>query len=124
MSDKAPAIFDEIELEWEGVSYRISGDAKIMQMLARIEEHITFMELERARSVMAPPFAKLSQAYCIALQTAGCYISPAEVYLGMWKDGKSGDQVIEAIGGLLKMMLPRSVLEAAAEEAEADLGKV
>lgn len=111
-------IFEPIELEWEGVPYRIDGDAKIMRVLAAIEEHITFMELERGRSTNNPQFAKLSSAYAIALQSAGCKVSPAEVYQGMWANGKTITMVTEATAGLLAMMMPKAVIEQAKADAE------
>lgn len=116
-------IFEPIELEWEGVPYRIDGDAKIMRVLAAIEEHITFMELERARATNNPKFAKLSSAYAVALQAAGCKVSAPEVYQGMWSDGKTITMVTEATAGLLAMMMPKAVIEQAKADAEKEAEK-
>lgn len=112
------SIFEPIELEWDGVPYRIEGDSRIMRVLAAIEEHITFMELERGRSTNNPQFAKLSMAYAVALQAAGCKVSAGQVYEGMWKDGKTVEMVTEATSGLLAMMMPKSVIEKAQADAE------
>lgn len=113
-------IFEPIELEWEGVPYRIDGDARIMRVLAMIEEHITFMELERGRATNNPQFAKLASAYAVALQAAGCKVSAPEVYGGMWKDGKTVAMVTEATAGLLAMMMPKAVIEQAKADSQSD----
>ena len=103
------AIFDDIELSWEGVPYTIRGDDHVMRVLAAVEDHLTFMELERGRSSGKIPLAKLSAAYSVVLRFAGCRVSAAEVYKGMWADGKTAAAISEAVASLLELMLPQSV---------------
>lgn len=112
------AIFDDIELEWNGVSYQIKGDDSVMRLLAAIEDHLTFFELERGRAEGRPPIAKISNAYATALRFAGCSVTPADVYNGMWQSDQTASAVTEAIGGLLVMMIPKSVKGEIEEEVQ------
>lgn len=113
------AIFNDIELEWNEVPYRIKGDDEVMKVLAAVEDHITLVEVEGARTSGRPPFAKLSAAYAAALRFAGCRVSAAQVYEGMWTDGKTAEKVGEAIAGLLQMMVPITALKAPSKSAPA-----
>ncbi len=106
------AIFEDIELEWEGEHYTIKGDDSVMRVLAAVEEHITFMELQQGSANGKVPLARLATAYAVVLRSAGCRISSAEVYKGMWGDGKTAQKIQEAITGLLAMMIPPSILNA------------
>lgn len=109
------AIFDDIELTWKGVPYVIRGDDQIMRVLASVEDHLTFMELEQGRSSNKIPLAKLSSAYSAVLRHAGCKVSSAEVYADMWRDGQTVSKITEAVSGLLELMLPQSVRNAVVE---------
>ena len=101
------AIFDDIELEWNGVSYTLSGDDQIMKVLAAVEDHITIAELSRGQQDGRVPLAKLSGAYHVMLRSAGCHaVKPADVYNGMWKGGFNQQKVQEAILSLLAIMVP------------------
>lgn len=110
------AIFEDIELEWEGEHYTIKGDESVMRVLAAVEEHVTFMELQQGSANGKVPLAKLATAYSVVLRSAGCRISSAEVYKGMWSDGGTASKIQEAIVGLLEMMIPPSVLNANKED--------
>ncbi len=112
------AIFDDIELEWDGENYAIKGDEQIMRVLAAVEEHITFMELQQGSVNGKVPLAKLATAYAVVLRFAGCRISSAEVYKGMWGDGKTAQKIQESITGLLSMMIPPSILNAVTDDSE------
>jgi len=112
------AIFEDIELEWEGEKYTIKGDDAVMRVLAAVEEHVTFMELQQGSANGKVPLAKLATAYAVVLRFAGCRISPAEVYNGMWKDGNMMAKIQEAITGLLSMMIPSSVMSQADPEGK------
>jgi hypothetical protein len=103
------AIFEDIELTWEGTPYTIRGDDHVMRVLAAVEDHLTFMELERGRASNRIPLAKLSAAYSVVLRYAGCRVSAAEVYKGMWADGQTVAAISEAVSSLLELMLPQSI---------------
>ena len=101
------AIFDDIELEWNGVPYTLSGDDQIMKVLAAVEDHITIAELSRGQQDGKVPLAKLSGAYHVMLRAAGCHgVKVADVYNGMWKGGFNQKKVQEAILSLLAIMVP------------------
>lgn len=113
-------IFEDIELEWEGLPYKIKGDDNIMRVLGAVEEHITFMELQRGMSTGKVPIAKLSTAYSVILRFAGCKVSSAEVYQGMWKDLATAQKIQEATVGILAIMVPPGVAEEYEDDGEPD----
>lgn len=116
------SIFEDIELEWQGVPYRIRGDDGVMKAIAVIEDHVTLFELTEGQSRGSIPLAKVSRAYAAVLRLAGARVTDAEVYGGMWADGANADLVQQALGGLLEMMVPPSAIEAAEQEADGDSG--
>lgn len=111
-------IFEDIELEWEGVPYRISGDDRIMRVLASVEEHITFLELQQGMTTGKVCLAKLATAYSVILRHAGCRVSSAEVYQGMWRDLKTAQKITEATSGILGMMVPPGLDDSLTEVEE------
>lgn len=113
-------IFEDIELEWEGVPYTISGDDRIMRVLAAVEEHITFLEVQQGMTSGKICFAKLATAYSVILRYAGCKVSSAEVYKGMWADLKTAQKATEAAAGILGMMVPPGIGGDDPEEPTAD----
>ncbi len=116
-------IFEPIELEWEGVPYKISGDDRIMKVLASVEEHITFVELQEGQATGNIPVAKLSMAYTAVLQHAGCRATASEVYRGMWSDGRTTERIRDAVLGLLQMMIPPDIMESLQNDPEATDGE-
>lgn len=117
------AIFEDIELEWEGVPYRLKGDGDIMRAIAAVEDHVTVGELVEASKSGRMPLGKLSCAFAAVLRQAGARVTDAEVYAGMWKDGGSVPMIIDAVQHLLAMMMPPSVMQDAAAETEAAAGE-
>lgn len=106
------AIFDDVELEWEGVKYTLKGDGQIMKAIAAVEDSLTLAELFQGQESGRIPLAKLSMAYAILLRHAGArQISDAEVYAGMWANGADASAIQEAITSLLALMMPQSVLD-------------
>ena len=106
-----PAIFDDIELDFKGVTYRLKGDDQIMMALASVEDHLTLTELVRGQQKGSLPLAKLSSAYGCVLRHAGCRVSDAEVYGAMWDGGLDQTAMQNAIFTLMQMMMPTSVVQ-------------
>lgn len=106
------AVFNDIGLTWEGIDYNLSGDGPIMKALADVEEHLTLAELIQGQQSGKMPLAKLSAAYACMLRHAGCYaVTSAEVYAGMWKDGKTAQTIQEAVSSLILMMMPPAEMQ-------------
>lgn len=106
------AIFDDVELQWEGVSYTLKGDGHIMKAIAAVEDNLTLAELFQGQESGHIPLAKLSMAYAILLRHAGArQITDAEVYAGMWANGADATAIQEAVTSLLALMMPQSVLD-------------
>lgn len=111
MPDKAN-IFDDVTLEWDGVSYVIPS-RRILGAIAVVEEVITLQELsERARKKKVP-ISLLSQAFGALLRYAGSKVTDDEVYQQMFSD-EATEKVIVAVHALMMMMVPREVKEKAA----------
>ena len=106
------AVFDDIEMDWKGVTYTLKGDSQIMRALAAVEDHITIGELVAGQQKGSLPLAKISAAYAAMLRQAGArQITDAEVYAGMWEDGFSQEHIHEAINALLATMMPPGAIE-------------
>lgn len=114
------AIFDDIELEWKGVTYKIRGDDQVMSALAAVEDHVTLSELFRGQEKGAIPMAKLSRAYGALLRRAGAGVDDAEVYNGMWEGGADTIKIQEAISSMLALMIPPGAAEAQEEEGDGE----
>lgn len=100
-------IFEDIYLDWQGVSYKLSGDGAFMEALASVEDHLTLPELYDAQQSGKMPLAKLSNAYAVLLRHAGAVrISAAEVYADMWEDDKTVAKITEAVTKLMLLMTP------------------
>lgn len=109
------AIFEDVELQWKGVTYRLAGDSQIMRALAAVEDHVTFAELAQGQTKGSVPLAKLAGAYACLLRHAGARLTDAEVYAGMWEGGADANAIAQAIGTLMELMIPPAALQ----EAEA-----
>lgn len=103
--------FDDVTLEWGGQPYVIKADRR-MEAIARIEEFVTFAELQRYWDRKTAPTARLAMAFASLLRHAGAKVTDADVYMGMFPGGGSDPtSVTEAITTLIAMMVPPSLLE-------------
>lgn len=101
------AVFEDIELEWKGVTYTLNGDDKVMRAIAAVEDHVTISELQASMQSGNIALGKLSIAYSVLLKFAGCFgVTSAQVYQGMWDGGVSQEAIGEAIGSLIAIMIP------------------
>lgn len=115
------AIFEPIELDWKGVTYRLRGDGDIMRALAAVEDHITIGELIDGQQNGRIPLAKISAAYTAMLRQAGCRsVTEAEVYAGMWEKGASVSAIQEAVSTLMQTMMPPSAMQDDPDEGGED----
>jgi len=115
------AIFEDITLDFQGVTYSLSGDGQIMKAIAAIEDHVTISELTEGSQTGKLPLAKLASAFAAVLRQAGARVSDAEVYADMWRGGGDIDKITEAITSLLTMMMPPETMrELNASDAEGD----
>lgn len=100
------SVFDDITLTWKGESYTIPSD-RVMGAIARIEDRITLVELERAGWNV--PLSKISQGYGTALRYAGCRVTDDEVYAAMFEDSDTVSTAKQAIDTLLMLMMPPKI---------------
>jgi hypothetical protein len=96
--------FQDIELKWKGVVYRIDAQ-NVMAMILKIEEVVTLAELVQFRTTRNIKFGKVSAAYGIALRNAGANIIDDDVYAGMF-DADTQLRILSALDALLTMMVP------------------
>lgn len=99
------SVFDDITLSWGDENYTVPAD-RVMGLLARIDSHITFSELNNPNGV---PVAKLSNAYSAALAYAGANVPPEKIYYEFFNSGS--DATTTAIAGLMTMMIPPGHLQ-------------
>ena len=94
-------IFKDVTLTWQGEEYTVPSN-KVMQLIAKIEDCVTLQELSKEGGAR---LSRISQAYMVALNHAGCKVEQDEVYASMF--GETGaDSISAAVTGLLMMMLP------------------
>jgi len=96
-------VFEDVKLSWKDKVYTIKAD-NIMRLLARLEsEDISLYDLRSHR----PPLAKISIAYAIALNHAGCPVIPEEVYAEMFSGTADVSAIVAgAVTGLMMLMTP------------------
>lgn len=107
-------IFDDIQLGWNDRDYVIPS-RKVLGAVARIEDTVTLQELIAYGEKGTAPMAKVAQAYASVLRYAGAKVSDEEVYDGMFQGKNSQELILEAVNGLLGMMLPPSAHTSAKE---------
>jgi len=99
------AIFEEIRLSWNGREYKIPPD-RVMQAIAKIEDHVTLVELHTYGLNGTAPLAKLSMAYAALLQHAGADVNADDVYASMFVSGEMQKNMIDATQTMLMLMIP------------------
>lgn len=102
-------VFEEVTLSWKGQDYKIPAD-QMLRCIAQIEDVLTFGDLAAA-SMGRVKLAKLSQAFGIALRSAGVEVSDDEVFFGMFGDKSERAKDIQeraqrAIFALQSIMIP------------------
>jgi hypothetical protein len=102
-------VFDDIRLNWKGQDYVIPSDA-MLGAIARIEQHITMVELQDYTERGTAPLARLSQAYGAVLRFAGAKVADDEVYAGIYRGGEETRKAVLSLQVLLHMMLPASAM--------------
>lgn len=119
---KARRVFEDITLQWQGTDYVIRSD-RVMGAISRIERVVTLYELLQMTAVQgAPSVSAVSMAFASILRYAGCDITDAEVYDGMWEGEELHAKTQAAVEVLLRMMVPparqaKPAVPATAEEA-------
>lgn len=101
-------IFQDIELEWQGRTLRISAK-RVMGLLHRIEDVITLKELSEAAATRGTvSLSRLASAYGAALRYAGAtLVEDEDVYAALFdSDQGKAAAMQEAIMTLLMMMVP------------------
>jgi hypothetical protein len=104
-------MFEQVELEWKGRKY-IIPPRRVMGALAKVEDHLTMIDLEQAASRQTLPFAKIANAYAALLQWAGCPVGADEVYEGLLSGGDDQATVmLTCVQHLQELFLPRQMRE-------------
>jgi hypothetical protein len=117
------AIFEEIRLRWDGREFVVTPD-RVMACIAKIEDHITLVELKGYAERGTAPLGKLASAFAAVLRHAGARVTDEEVYAGMFRSGAMQTQCKVAIETLLLMMIPPQSLQDAVAGEDAPTGKV
>lgn len=103
--------FDEVRLKWNDTEYIIMPN-RMMSAIARIEDHVTFGDLQQAHQRgTGMPLAKLSAAFASVLRFAGApfkEVTAENVYLAMFDGGDNASNVESAIQILMGMMVPNT----------------
>lgn len=99
------SVFDEVKIKWGGKDYTVPSN-RVMGLIERIEDHISFADLSGNR----PRLGKIAAAWAEALRYAGAQVSAEEVYGDMFKSATSG-QINTAISGLLLIMIPPDAIQ-------------
>lgn len=115
-------IFEPITLHWEGRDYSIPPD-DVLRCIAKIEDHITLIELSTASNKRTIPLAKMAIAFGAVLRHAGAHVSDDEVYAGMFADGNLVNKAQVAVTTLLTLMIPPGSLTQDAAAGASPPGK-
>lgn len=102
------AIFEDVNITWDGNKYTIKGDDKILMLLASIEEVITAQELFTYAQKGNMPLVKLSMAYTKVLNFVGVDITAPQVYQSVFNNITDQEQTTGVIMALVQMMIPIS----------------
>lgn len=93
------SLFKDVSIEWCGKS-KVIPARKILELIAEIEDHVTYFEV----ATKTPKFAAIAKGYSAALTRAGfTECSPEQVYSAMF-NGEA--DCVSAVTKLLEIMLP------------------
>lgn len=106
MNDQ-PSIFDDVELEWEGVSKKIAA-TRVLGAIAVVEEVVTLAELSEQSRRKKVKLSDISRAYGAVLRYAGFEVSNEDVYASLFEED-SAKTAQRAVHALLMMMVPRNI---------------
>jgi hypothetical protein len=101
--------FEDFVMEWKGREYRVPSRS-LMGALARVEDHVTLVELQRYAARQTVPLAKVASAFASLLQYAGASVTAEDVYSGMFEDddpNKNQEKVQLALMALMELMVPK-----------------
>lgn len=117
-------VYKEIEMEWEGVTYKVTPTYAMIQ---RIEQRISLASLMNRTLAGQPPLSQLADLIATVLKAAGCKDKDAtaeninaELYDA---DSKESEQLQLAASAILFAMLPQKVSRGNAEAPEAGADK-
>jgi len=99
------SVFEDVTIKWGEEEYTIKA-SDIMGVICRIENHITFLDLQSSN----PKLINMARAYGEVLRSAGAEITDEVVYSEMFKDSTMG-QIQNAINGLMYIMIPPEHLQ-------------
>lgn len=108
-------IFEPIELTWKGETIIIPSD-QVMRAISCVEEVLTIGEIYQMHESGKIALTKLAAAYGAVLRFGGISVKVEEVYAGMFSE-QSAFKVMDALGIILNMMIPKEVKDAAAAES-------
>lgn len=110
--------FDDIILEWDDKEYVIKAN-RVMGAIARIEDSLTYAELQQFAERGGAPIARLAMAYGSVLRYAGLQITDDEVYQKAFETVSNQKAMMQAVMSIMKLMLPKSVRDDIEKEIEA-----
>lgn len=107
-------VFADVTLNWDGKDYVIPAK-KVLRAIGRVESVLTIKELYAATSGGDIKFERIATAYGEALRFAGAPVDDDDVYAGLFAGQESQETIIQAISGLLAIMIPPSAMKEAAD---------
>jgi hypothetical protein len=103
-------VFKDVYLAWRDRKYTVAAN-KVMGAIAVIERHVTLKELYEHGKRGSVPLAALASAYADVLEYAGAEgVDARELYQDMFSGSSPQSAIIEAIQGLIAMMIPPQTL--------------
>jgi hypothetical protein len=115
------AVFSDIELEWGDRVFTIKAH-KVMGAIARIEDVITFPELQNYAARGTAPVGKLAMAYGAVLRYAGAAVKDDEVYERAFSENPESG-VMAAVMRIMMLMLPASARAKLDDAGDADVSE-
>jgi hypothetical protein len=100
--------FVDVVLNWDGKQYTIKA-YRVLGAVARIEDHVTMVELMQAAQAGSMPVAKVAMALGAVLKYAGAPATPEDVYEHILTS--SGAAVLECLNSILELVVPPSLRE-------------
>lgn len=101
--------FDDIKLGWNGRDYKIPAN-RVLGAIMRIEDITTLQELALCARREQVPLGKVASAYGAVLRYAGADVEDDDVYAGMFSDAGTQLSAVQAVVGLLNMMIPKGAM--------------
>ena len=98
------AVFEEVELEWEGNIYKVTPTYRMIQ---RIEQDVSIAGISQRLAEGNPPMSHIASVVGVLLRSAGVQVDDGDIYAKMLTE-LDAEQITQLAEVVVSAFVPRS----------------